>query len=194
MGRQRDFSEAEVLNAVADVFVAHGYKGTSMQMLIDASGLGKQSLYNTFGDKRAIYLQAMDCATQRYSAVAEKMAQADTGRAAIDFYFDHLVTQCMHEDPSLRSCIVASGLLEGIDDDAVSGALNEKWCASHAMLRLQVVRGLRDGSIASAQSATELTDYLMSLTSGLRVSARAVTDKKRLKRIVQSGLKILDTT
>jgi TetR/AcrR family transcriptional repressor of nem operon len=60
MPRERCFSEPEVLDRLTDVFSTHGYAGTSLALLQEATGLGKQSLYNTFGDKQSMYLQAID--------------------------------------------------------------------------------------------------------------------------------------
>ncbi|MBC7940790.1 MAG: helix-turn-helix transcriptional regulator, partial [Chitinophagaceae bacterium] len=76
MGRQRLFSDDEVIEGVADLFAARGFKGTSVQMLADACGLGKQSLYNSFGDKQTLYLKALDCASARFGAVVDEMARA----------------------------------------------------------------------------------------------------------------------
>lgn len=192
MGRQREFSEDEVLNAVADVFAAHGYNGTSLQMLTQASGLGKQSLYNAFGDKRTLYLKSVECAANRYAGPALKMNAAPNGRAAINYFFSHLIGQCTSEDPGEHSCIVSAGLVEAIPDEDIAEMLGAKWAQTHAILKASVARGQRDKSIANNAPAAELADFLISLMSGLRVSARATQEPKRLKRIAQSGLKILD--
>lgn len=60
MGRPREFDENEVLNALRDVFWEHGYEGTSYADIMSATGLKKGSLYASFGDKRSLYLQALD--------------------------------------------------------------------------------------------------------------------------------------
>jgi TetR/AcrR family transcriptional regulator, transcriptional repressor for nem operon len=192
MGRHRDFSDEDVLNAVADVFSAHGYKGTSIQMLIDASGLGKQSLYNSFGDKRTLYLKSVEHAASRYATPAAKMQAAPTGREGVDYFFSYLLGQCVSDDPANNACIVSAGLIEAIKDDDIAEMLGAKWTETHSLIKKEVARGQQDGSIANTASANELADFLISLMSGLRVSARATQDPRRLKRIVQSGLKMLD--
>ena len=90
MAREKQFSEAQVLDEVADLFTSHGYQGTSLAMLLDATGLGKQSLYNCFGDKRALYLKSLDCSSARYQAVHAQMQAAPTGRTAVEAFFDHV--------------------------------------------------------------------------------------------------------
>src|ERR1700729_1116211 len=59
MARSKEFDEERALAAAVDVFWRHGYENTSLEMLMREMGIAKQSLYDTFGDKRALYLKAM---------------------------------------------------------------------------------------------------------------------------------------
>jgi TetR/AcrR family transcriptional regulator, transcriptional repressor for nem operon len=172
MARQREFDAAEVLENVADVFAAHGYRGASVQMLMEASGLAKQSLYNSFGDKQALYLSAVDCAAARFGAVANTMESARNGRHAVEIFFAELLRLCASADAAENSCIVSSGLVEGLAEPAIDRKLRSKWAATQRLLRKAIVRGQADGSIATRAPASELADLLMTLMSGARVSAR----------------------
>lgn len=192
MSREKQFSEAVVLEDVADVFSSHGYQGTSLAMLLDATGLGKQSLYNSFGDKRALYLKSVECSVARYKAVESRMQAGPTGRAALAMYFDHVIGKCDSADPADKSCIVAAGLLEGVDDPLIVQTLRAKWAGSHEMLRAAVERGQKDGSIRNRAPSAALADLLLAVTAGLRVNARAEFGKARLQRTVELALAVLD--
>jgi TetR/AcrR family transcriptional regulator, transcriptional repressor for nem operon len=193
MGRERQFDETKVLDAAADVFSAHGYQGTSLAMLQDATGLGKQSLYNTFGDKRALYLQAVDCAAARYQTVQQQMHTAANGRAAVAAFFAHLLELCSSGNAAQQSCIVSAGLLEGLEDSTIQQRLLDKWRSSHELLRAAVERGQKDGSIANPLASAALADLLMALMSGLRVAARAGNPRERLAQTLALGLSLLDS-
>ena len=193
MARDRNFSEAEVLERAADVFSTHGYGATSVAMLCEATGLGKQSLYNTFGDKQALYLKAVDCAVGKFGAAVAGMRAADTGRAALHVFFSGLVEVCASGAPALQSCIVTTGLLETADDPELRLSLRAKWQASHELLRGAVERGQKDGSIANPAPSAGLADLLMSLMSGLRVTARVDDSRARLQATVDLAMKLLDT-
>lgn len=65
MARPRNFDEAQVLEHAVQVFRERGYEGTSVPELTDRLGICRQSLYNTFGDKRGLFLQALECYGQR---------------------------------------------------------------------------------------------------------------------------------
>jgi TetR/AcrR family transcriptional regulator, transcriptional repressor for nem operon len=191
MGRTKLFSDDEVINNVADVFATHGYGGTSISMLTDATGLGKQSLYNSFGDKQSLYLKAVDCATERYGEVSALMDAAPSGMAAIQIFFDNLTKACSSNNPVEHSCIVSSGLLEAIDDSAINSILSAKWNASHHMMVAAIKRGQADGSISKNGSPAELADFLMTVVSGMRVSSRAVKQASRLRKTVNRALSLI---
>ncbi len=203
MGRTKLFSDEDVINNVADVFAAHGYGGTSIAMLTEATGLGKQSLYNSFGDKQHLYLKAVDCTTARYGEVIALMETAPNGMAAIALFFDQLIDACSSKNAAEHSCIVSSGLLEGIADDAISANLCSKWDASQNMLVQAIKRGQADGSIQNTDAPADLADFLMTIVSGLRVSSRALSQThqthptqqsrqtQRLRKTVKRTLSIL---
>ena len=59
MARPREFDEDRVKEALTRVFWEKGYEATTMQDLVDATGLLKGSLYGAFGDKQALYMIAL---------------------------------------------------------------------------------------------------------------------------------------
>ena len=193
MARERQFSEAVVLGEAADLFTSHGYQGTSLAMLLEATGLGKQSLYNSFGDKRALYLKALDCSVARYQAVQAQMQSAASGRAALQCFFEHVLGKCDSAEAADRSCIVAAGLLEAVDDALIMQTLRAKWGASHEMLRAAVERGQKDASVRNPAPSAALADLLLALVAGLRVNARADFGAARLQRTVDLALAVLDS-
>lgn len=193
MPRERHFSEPEVLERLADAFSIHGYAGASLAVLQAATGLGKQSLYNTFGDKQAMFLKAIDCAVQRNASNNAAMQAAPDGRAALNAFFDAMSEACSSSAPAKRNCIVTSGLLEGVGETPLAWALTRRWQATHEQLRAAIERGQRDGSIANPAPSAELAEVLTALISGLRVAARAGRTPAQMKRLVDLTLGVLDT-
>ena len=60
IGRPKEFDEADVLQQAMEVFWAHGYEATSVQDLLDAMGINRASMYDTFGDKHALFMAAFE--------------------------------------------------------------------------------------------------------------------------------------
>ena len=192
MARGKQFSEAEVLERVADIFAAHGYQGTSLAMLLDATGLGKQSLYDTFGDKQALYLKSVECAVARHASLLSTMHAAPSGRAAVAAFFDSLIGHCADDDPAKQSCIITAGLLEAVDDERIAHRLRDKWIAMHEVLRAAVERGQKDGSIRAQAPSSEIADLLLAVVGGMRVNSRAAMNPQRLHRTAGLALSLLD--
>lgn len=193
MSRERQFSAAEVLDEVADLFASHGYQGTSLAMLLDATGLGKQSLYNCFGDKRALYLKSIDCSAARYDLMRAQMEAAPNGRVALERFFDHVTGECGSAEAAEKSCIVASGLLEAVDDPLIVQALRAKWGGIHEELRAAIERGQKDGSLRNPAPSAALADLLLAVMAGLRVNARAEFSAARQRATVALAMAVLDS-
>ena len=66
MARTKEFNPEKSLDAAVEVFWEQGYEHTSLDALMDKMGIARQSLYDTFGDKRALYLKALE---RRHSPV-----------------------------------------------------------------------------------------------------------------------------
>jgi TetR/AcrR family transcriptional regulator, transcriptional repressor for nem operon len=141
MPREKDFSEDDVLCSAADLFTRHGYSGTSFSMLTEATGVGKQSLYNTYGDKQALYRAALEHSSGSFAPARWLSQTAVSGRESIQQFFNEVLDDvCSKEKPG---CIVTHGLLELADDETLAPPLREKWNATIAALKATVARGCR---------------------------------------------------
>jgi len=60
LGRHRQFDKSEVLEKATQVFIEKGFEATSIQDLIDAMGINRASLYDTFVDKETLFLEVLD--------------------------------------------------------------------------------------------------------------------------------------
>src|SRR5438093_12545846 len=92
MPRPKSFDEDVVLDQAVELFWERGYDGTSLADLEAHLGLGRQSLYNTFGDKQALFLKALE----RYRRDAAQgpiahLAAPGAGFADIRKYFTAMV-------------------------------------------------------------------------------------------------------
>lgn len=74
MGRARSFNEAEVIAVAASTFLHTGYEATSIDDLVEATGVHRGSLYKAFGSKRALFLRALDQVFARPDAAVDSYA------------------------------------------------------------------------------------------------------------------------
>ena len=60
MPRSKQFEPEQALSSAMSAFWRHGYDATSMEDLMDCMGIGRASIYNAFGNKRALFLSALE--------------------------------------------------------------------------------------------------------------------------------------
>ncbi len=172
-------------------FWDHGYAASSVRDLGEAMGLGAASLYNAFGDKRALFTRCLD----RYldANMRERIARHEAGnapRAAIETFFAESVKRSLTDR---RGCLLVNTALEiAPHDDEIGAVVAARLGELEGFFRRCVVRGQRDGTIARAHPARDLARLLLTTTMGLRVLARARPEPALLRGAVRQALALFD--
>ena len=115
MARPREFDRADALSKAMAVFWLKGYAATSTADLLEAMQIGRQSMYDTFGDKHALYLEAL----QHYneSSIAELLRSLQSG-TAIDGIAKMLYTFAARpEKDNAKGCMGVNAVCEFGDTD-----------------------------------------------------------------------------
>ncbi|MFQ5619326.1 MAG: TetR/AcrR family transcriptional regulator [Rhodospirillales bacterium] len=193
MARPREFDRDQVVDLAVDVFWRKGFEATSIQDLVEATGLNRGSLYNTFGDKAGLF----EAVFGRYMASAPTqpvVAAAETGppRQVIEEFFARLV-ELGAADPELRGCLMtntAAGMATRDEDVAarVAAAFHD---LEDALFRL-IERGQETGEIAPWRDSRALARFLVASAQGLRIMARVNRDRAALEAIADIALSNLD--
>jgi TetR/AcrR family transcriptional repressor of nem operon len=191
MARPRSFDEEAALDAATALFWRNGLASTSVRELGAAMGLGLPSLYNAFGDKRALFTRCLD----RYlegsmRARMRRLEGASCPRDAIATFLDEIVARSL-ADP--RGCFLVNSALEVAPHDAelratIAARLDE---LESFFLRL-VCAGQADGSIAHVRSAADLARLLVTTVMGLRVLSRLRPEAELLRGAVRQVLAALE--
>lgn len=187
MARTKTFSPDETLAKAAEVFTRHGYEGASVSVLTQALGIGRQSLYDTYGDKRELLCAAVESAVQGFAPGRWLTNTEVSGAVALRHFFEGVVADCA--DARHPGCLVSNLLLEkGQSDAHIRKTAVSYWKKTHETIRKTVERGQADGSISRKHSAEEIAWALMNLLNGLRITARVDAHRARLERIVEMTL------
>ena len=118
-GRPRSFDAAEVLRAATERFRTRGYAGTSLDDLVDATGLQRPSLYAAFGDKRAIYLATLDRTIDRAGRGFDRLIAADLPlRESLEQLFRTVIDGYLTGEQAPSGCIMVSTSATSAVDDA----------------------------------------------------------------------------
>ncbi|WP_460046840.1 TetR/AcrR family transcriptional regulator [Pseudomonas sp. S2_H01] len=193
MARPREFDEGNVLDAAIQCFWKKGFEATSMRDLIDCMGITGASLYNAFGDKRALYRKAL--AHYLESSFGERVVRLESTlapRQAIEMFFVEIIERSMN-DIQRRGCMMVNSALEAAPHDPDAQAIVDDFLtrAEHFFLRC-VEAGQRDGTISCAQPAQDLSCLLLGVLLGIRVLARAKPQRALLESVLRPALALLD--
>ena len=193
MARPKEFDESEALDAAIQCFWSRGYEATSVRVLADAMGISGPSLYNTFGDKRMLYRQALDHYVERgFCNRVRRFESQLAPRAAIGAFFDEVIELSL-ADGERKGCLIVNSALEmAPHDPEFQAALSVVLCDMEAFFRRCVKAGQGTGAINAALPAEDLARMLLGLLMGLRVLARSRPEPELLRGLVRPALALLD--
>ena len=196
MGRPRKFDEDRVIDTACRVFWTKGYEATSTEDLCIATGLTRSSLYNTFTSKEHLFQRALayyaTTMTARQAAVLD--VSGVSGLARLRALLEVIVA----DEAANRKKGVGPGCFTvntvtamGESDPRVAQIIRADLDRRLASLRMVVMDGQSDGSVAAGRDPGEAAWYFNALVSGIRVSAQAGADAATLEAIASAGLDAL---
>jgi TetR/AcrR family transcriptional repressor of nem operon len=195
MARPREFDEDTVLEAATQRFWNSGYEATSMRDLADHTGMTTPSLYNAFGDKRALYRLVLDRYVRRaLTACAEIFGGERPAVGALERYFDALIEEAL-ADALQKGCFVVNTALEVAPHDAdFRDLVTNVFDQIEKYLRDCIVRGQSDGTIRTKLPAADLARLFLGATLGIRVLARTNSERELLTGVVRPLFALLQAT
>ncbi|MER6274025.1 TetR/AcrR family transcriptional regulator [Streptomyces sp900105755] len=154
------------------LFWERGYAGCSLDSLLSAMGIGRRSLYDTFGDKRTLFLRCLTSYTAASERAERDLADSATdARSAIDKL---LRSPIAPSGGTSVGCLAVNTATElATNDEEVTRELQRHFAASRQLLTDQVLRGRADGSVTARRDPDTIVAMLFNAWTGLRVRARA---------------------
>lgn len=185
MPRPREFDEEEVLTKAMDVFWTHGYDATSITDLMNATGLARGSLYKGFGDKKRLFMLALDS----YLAAANEVllecdASSGSGREALERVFSGVVEMSTCAGVR-RGCFSVNSAIElGPHDSEVGNRLRRYAHQKERTFAAIIRRGITDGSLRKGLDPEAAARYITTLTDGLQVRGKLGLTRKEADETV----------
>lgn len=186
MVRTRTFDPSTTLATAVDLFSAKGYADTSMEDIVQATGVSRYGLYGTFGNKRELFEQALEkyaegMGKQSFLRLLEPDASLDHIRSIFD---ERIADMCCQDGPG--GCLFIHTAMQ--EDEELQGVLHKfmKRIAKAFAIGLESAkaRGEVRADLNSAAAAEQLTSTMF----GLVVLARTGFTRDALERIVDNTL------
>lgn len=186
MARRREFDREAALGNAISAFAEHGYEGTSTDKLLDAMNISRQSLYNTYGDKRQLYLEALQ--TYAAQSIAEQLQSLNGGSPlkGIESMLNAFILR-----PS-KSCLGVSAVCEFGHRDPEIAMLNDTAARTlRAVLERRISEGKASGEIDAGINETAAAHFVMATLSGIKLAARGGAPLEALRDIMRLALRSL---
>ena len=192
MARPREFDEEAVLDAAVRCFWSRGYEATSIRDLIESTGITAASLYNAFGDKRALYEKALNHYVE--GSIADRIRRLEklAPREAISAFFAEILRRSF-ADRERKGCMLVNAALDVAPHDVdFQKVVTNVLVGIEGFFRGRVEAGQANGTITRALSAENLARHLLGVLMGVRVLARVRPERALLEGVVATALALLD--
>jgi len=190
MGRPAEFDRDDAVQAAIRVFARHGFAAASTTDLLDGMGIGRQSLYGAFGDKRGLFLEALERYSER-SLARMRAAMEAQGSAPAALEAALLIDLGCGADVE-SGCLGVGSIAEFGRSDADINALGDRaGTAVVALFADRVRAGVAAGELRADLDPDAVGRMLLSLKSGLKVAARGGASEPEVResaRLVLRGL------
>jgi TetR/AcrR family transcriptional regulator, transcriptional repressor for nem operon len=193
MARPREFDETAALDAAVACFWQRGYEATSVRDLADKMGISAPSLYNAYGDKHALFVQALERYLDRsMRARIRRLEESLPPKQAVHRFIEEIIAHSLN-DQERRGCFLINSALEVAPHDRKLGALiAERLAEIEAFFHRSIKAAQAQGEVPRDRGAKDLARLLLGVVLGIRVLARAKPERALLEGIARPALALLD--
>lgn len=191
MGRPREFSEAEALDAAMRVFWEKGYEGASLDDLTTAMRINRSSLYSTFGDKESLFRRAVaQYGEGQLTFVVDALGRR-TAREVIETLWRGTV-KFLADSTHPRGCFSLQGALAcGTGAENAKQALIEWRNTGLARIEKRMQRARREGDLSKKVNPKDLARYVMIVMNGVSIQAANGASAAEMNAAVDVALQSL---
>jgi TetR/AcrR family transcriptional regulator, transcriptional repressor for nem operon len=193
MSRPKTFNPDDALDKAMQVFWHKGYEATSMEDLLKTMDLNRGSLYDTFGDKRQLFLKVMDRYCRTF--VGPKLSLLDQPGPALPTL--HRFIKGMIEgglaDPQRRGCFISNTVMElSPHEKEIADTLRQALKMAEDAFFNVLVRAKEQGELKKEKDPRALARFLTTMMQGIVVMIKAGTSAEAVSQTAETGLSILD--
>jgi TetR/AcrR family transcriptional regulator, transcriptional repressor for nem operon len=192
MARPREFDADTALQRALEVFWQKGYEAASMQDLVQAMGIQKASLYNTFGDKHSLYLAAL----ARYQQAAldrltKQLAGSASPMAAIRRFVADVVDNAAGR-AGRHGCFCINAAAElAPSDPEVAQQLRLHHGRMEELLAATLQRAKAQRELPASADTERLAVFVLGLVVAINLLGKQRTEPDKLRMLAEFGLQAL---
>lgn len=187
MARSKEFDKEKAVAAAIDVFREHGFEGTSTETLVRAMRIGRQSLYDTFGDKWALYMAAVERytldETDAHVAMLRSKSRAIEGITAM---IERVVERAR------LACLGVNSICEFGQSRVELTALHH--AAGQRLMKAivaSITQGQAQNDVEKSLSPEAAAGFLIASIAGIRIAARGGAANQELQSLARLAIRAI---
>lgn len=189
---EKQFDKQAALGRALDAFWINGYEATSMQDLVDCTGVNRGSLYATYGDKRALFLASLQAYDDKRRTMLSEFEARYGAREAIRQVFQAFTNE-ISESGGNRGCFLTNTALElAAHDTEIRQIVAKAQEDVEAYFARLIRKGKAAGEIPENVKVAETARGLLASLLGFLVLIRSRPERTLLRTIIDDALKRLD--
>lgn len=191
-GRPRSFDTEATLAQATLTFWQRGYAATSMDDLSGATGLNRPSLYGAFGDKHALYLQALRLYTEQSNAAIARAFEGRSLRDGLLRVYDLALQLYCPADATARGCLlIGTAATEAPRDEAIRQVLGDSLRGFTAAFEARLQRAVEENELPLGTNAAMQAQLLSAVLHSMALRARAGDAREELAALARAGVDLV---
>ncbi|ANY71240.1 TetR family transcriptional regulator [Paenibacillus ihbetae] len=193
MARNKEFDTTLVLHKAMEVFGHYGYEGTSLQLLLEGLGIARQSLYDTYGTKRDLFIKAVKYyLDEKSSAVITHLAHPGPIKDTIAEIFA-IIVDTLKDEQRRKECLILHSAIDQVPHDPeIAQIFEQDKIRLEQALYEALARAEQAGELGLNQDLRSLARYLYHSRYALTQVAKLTDDPLVIEQVAAVTLSVLD--
>ncbi|MCI3929107.1 TetR/AcrR family transcriptional regulator [Streptomyces sp. AN091965] len=194
MARTKEFDPDVALRSALDLFWSRGYEATSMADLVAHLGIGRASIYATFGNKHELYLKALDRYVEtREPELLDELSRPGPALPGVRSLVRRFAAEATAADRRRTGCFITNTAAElAPHDEAADRRVERNWEGLETLLRSALIRAQAQGELPDDRDPRALARMLLVLLQGIRVVGKVSGGQERVRDAAEQALALLD--
>jgi TetR/AcrR family transcriptional regulator, transcriptional repressor for nem operon len=190
-GPNKQFDVELALSKAMEVFWARGYEAASLSELLEYMGIRKKSMYDTFGNKRSLFLKALEYYAQtQIKGIRDRLQAPGSPLENLESVLQEL--QRVHSMPGSKGCMLGTNIADFDTSDEEMASILRTYLKEVEDAYYKVIARAQDsGELGQSMNARNLARMLLCMTQGMALVGRVLDSETILQSTVEATKALL---
>jgi len=185
------FNVEDALDQMLNVFWQKGFKATTTKQLAKSASLSEGSLFNTFGSKRELYIQALQRYRQHNQYLFELIEKDESPIHGFRTYWEAIASRATDQSRA-NGCMITNATIEKSQDPKISAFIDSVHSDNEKFFKKQLDRAVQLRELKPGTDTKALAQFFQHSVQGIRVLSKINPSKQKMRNIVNTAMSVLD--